>query len=302
MKQDKEKALFIAKKVFAELVFDIQSLEGMPFTMPEVQTYIQGITVGGHKITDEKKLKQQILGWRTLLQLVENNAFSITKKTACLLQKIIAKDEALEIGQFRTGQVSIAGTEYTPPHADKLDDIFQTTITALLQLEDIREQAYRLHLDVAYNQFFYDGNKRTGLLMLNGHLMSNGYPPLSIPAKRLTEYNQGMIRLYETGEHEEMTAFLKECHQEMYGRFEGQLQNTKTCDKMDEDMGQSLEDLETRIVFQERALEKLSEALVAQQCQLDEIQQSIRILAEKWRDMAANDQHEDGPQPPPPHY
>ena len=46
MKQDKKKALFIAQKVFAELVFDVQSLEGMPFTMPEVQTYIQGVTVG----------------------------------------------------------------------------------------------------------------------------------------------------------------------------------------------------------------------------------------------------------------
>ena len=60
MKQNKEKALFIAGKVFAELVFDVQRLEGMPFTMPEVQTYIQGITVGGHKLSDQEKLKQQI--------------------------------------------------------------------------------------------------------------------------------------------------------------------------------------------------------------------------------------------------
>ncbi len=67
-------------------------------------------------------------------------------------------------------------------------------------------------------------------------------------------------------------------------------------------MEKRLEDMETRIAFQERAIEKLGEALVAQQCQLDEIQQSIRILAEKWRDMATNDQHEDGPEPPPPHY
>lgn len=220
MKQDKKKALFIAQKVFAELVFDVQSLEGMPFTMPEVQTYIQGITVGGHKISDEEKLKQQILGWETIIELVKHDSFSVTKETACLIQKVIAKDEALEVGQFRSGQVSIAGTEYKPPKADELDELFERVIKEILELGDICQQAYRLHLDFARSQFFYDGNKRTGLLMLNGHLMSNGYSPLSIPAKRLTEYNAGMIEFYESGNHEEMMNFLKKCHEEMYGRFE----------------------------------------------------------------------------------
>jgi len=220
MKQDKKKALFIAQKVFAELVFDVQSLEGMPFTMPEVQTYIQGITVGGHKVTDEAKLKQQILGWQKLIELVKTDTFAVSKEVACSIQEVIAKDEALEVGQFRSGQVSIAGTEYRPPNADELDDIFIATIEDILEIEDIREQAYRLHLDFARNQFFYDGNKRTGLLMLNGHLMNNGYPPLSVPAKRLTEYNAEMIKFYENGEYDEMMTFLKECHKAMYSRFE----------------------------------------------------------------------------------
>ncbi len=219
IKLHKKKALFIAKKIFAELVFDTQSLERMPFTMPEVQTYIQGITVGGHKIADEEKLKQQILGWSRLIELVENATFSLTKETACLLQKIIAKNEALEVGRFRSGQVSIAGTDHQPPHADQLDDVFRYTLDDILTIKDIQEQAYRLHLDFAYNQFFYDGNKRTGLLMMNGHLMSHGYPPLSIPAKRLHEYNSGMIRFYEHGAYDTMMVFLKQCHEAMYQRF-----------------------------------------------------------------------------------
>ncbi len=220
MKQDKKKALFIAQKVFAELVFDVQSLEGMPFTMPEVQTYIQGVTVGGHKLSDVDKLKQQKLGWETLIDLVKTDSFSITKAVACSIQKVIAKDEALEIGQFRSGQVSIAGTEYIPPLASELEELFKRVIKEILELEGICEQAYRLHLDFARNQFFYDGNKRTGLLMLNGHLLSNGYSPLSVPAKRLTEYNAGMIKFYESGDYKEMMTFLKECHETMYGRFE----------------------------------------------------------------------------------
>ena len=220
MLQDKQKSLFIAHKLFAELVYDFQALEEMPFSFAEVQTYIQGITVNGHKVTDEAKLKQQILGWQKLIELVKTDAFSVSKEVACSIQEVIAKDEALEVGQFRSGQVSIAGTEYRPPKAYELDDIFAATIEDILEIEDIREQAFRLHLDFARNQFFYDGNKRTGLLMLNGHLMSNGYPPLSVPAKRLTEYNAEMIKFYESGEHSEMKTFLNQCHEEMCNQFE----------------------------------------------------------------------------------
>jgi prophage maintenance system killer protein len=42
-------------------------------------------------------------------------------------------------------------------------------IKDILELEDVCDQAYRLHLDFARNRFFWDANKRTGLLMLNGH-------------------------------------------------------------------------------------------------------------------------------------
>ena len=220
MKQDKKKALFIARKMFAELVFDVQRLEGMPFTMPEVQTYLQGITVGGHKISDEEKLKQQILGWEKIIELVKADTFTLTKETACSIQAIIAKDEALEVNKFRSGGVGIEGTDYTPPKAEELEQLFPKVMEEILTLENLREQAYRVHLDFARCQFFYDGNKRTGLLMANGHLMSNGYPPLSIPARRLTEYNAGMIKFYEGGDYTEMMAFLKECHEAMYQKFE----------------------------------------------------------------------------------
>lgn len=220
MKQDKAKALFIAQKVFAELVFDVQSLEGMPFTMPEVQTYLQGVTIGGHKVSDVEKLKQQKLGWELLIKMVKDGSFNLAKETACAIQSVIGHDETLAPGQFRTGQVGIAGTEYKPPKASLLDAIFKQVMEEVLKLAHVPEQAYRLHLDFARNQFFWDGNKRTGLLMLNGHLMTNGYAPLSIPAKRLNEYNAGMIRFYDSGDYAEMMFFLRQCHEAMYGRFE----------------------------------------------------------------------------------
>lgn len=67
METDIKKPIFVAKKMFAQLVYDFQSLEGMPFTFPEVQTFLQGITVGGHKISDHAKLRQQQLAWQQLI-------------------------------------------------------------------------------------------------------------------------------------------------------------------------------------------------------------------------------------------
>ncbi|MFW5498932.1 MULTISPECIES: Fic family protein [unclassified Maridesulfovibrio] len=220
MRSDKKKALFVARKIFTELVFDTQKLEGMPFTFPEVQTFIQGITVGGHKISDAEKLKQQVLGWETLLVMAESGKFEISKEVACDLQSVIAKDEALEIGSFRSGQVGIAGTDYCPPKPDDLESTFKNVLATIEAEESIVVQGYLLHLLFARSQFFYDGNKRTGLLMMNGHLLSNGYPPMSIPAKLLAEYNSGMIEYYESGDPANMLVFLRDCHEKLAAKFD----------------------------------------------------------------------------------
>ena len=219
MTDDVKRTIFIARKLFAELVYDVQALEGMPFTMPEVETYLQGVTVGGHKVTDEAKLKQQAMAWERLIDLVETGAFAVDKATACGLQAIVAKDEALETGRFRSGMVGIAGTDHRPPAPKDLEAVFETTIREALAEPGVLRQGCRLHLDFARNQFFFDGNKRTGLLMANGRLMSHGLAPLSIPAKRLVEYNAGMLRFYDSDDRAEMTAFLRSCHDNMSERF-----------------------------------------------------------------------------------
>lgn len=216
---DVKRSIAIARKLLAELVFDVQSLEGMPFTMPEVATYLQGVTVGGHKITDQAKLEQQARAWKRLIKMVENGDFAVDKATACDLQATVAKDEALECGRFRSGMVGIAGTDHRPPPPEDLDAVFVEVLNGALAEPGVLAQACRLHLDFARNQFFFDGNKRTGLLMANGLLMSHGLAPLSIPAKRLVEYNAGMLRFYDSGDHAEMTAFLRSCHEAMSERF-----------------------------------------------------------------------------------
>ena len=64
---------------------------------------------------------------------------------------------------------------------------------------------------VARQQFFWDGNKRTGRLLMNGMLLSEGRDAICIPVKRRLEFNQKMLAFYETADGGPMLAFLASC-------------------------------------------------------------------------------------------
>ncbi len=109
---DKRKALMLAKRQVSEFVCDAVNLEGINFTLPEIQTLLKGITVGGHKVSDQKIALNQANGWRALFKWVEQGDFEVTAAKSCELHAIAAKNEALEWGRFRSGLVTIAGTDY----------------------------------------------------------------------------------------------------------------------------------------------------------------------------------------------
>ncbi|MCP4492576.1 MAG: cell filamentation protein Fic [Gammaproteobacteria bacterium] len=202
-----EKALFVANKLLAGLVFNMSALEGNPHTFPEVQTLLDGLTVGGHKVSEQDQVHRIHAGWKKIIDDVEAGRFELTKAYAVRINEIVAKGEALEVGGFRTGGVSIAGTEYTPPKWESLDERFNKAVK--IDTDQLPVSAYRFFLEAARSQYFWDGNKRTGQLMMNGALMSNGYLPVTIAAKHRLEYNKLMIPYYETGDTKAMEMFLK---------------------------------------------------------------------------------------------
>jgi hypothetical protein len=71
----------------------------------------------------------------------------------------VSKNEAMTWGEFRNGQVSIAGTAWKPPHWETLDAQFDALIDRLCTISDVFIRAMTLYLDMARNQYFWDGNK-----------------------------------------------------------------------------------------------------------------------------------------------
>lgn len=211
IKPNVAKALMLARREVGVLVHDSILLEGINFTLPEINTLLEGITVGGHRLSDQQIAINQGAAWQFLFESVKNAEFSVSTPFVFALHALAAKEEALEWGQFRSGGVTIAGTDYLPPKAADLPDKFAKLVDSLPQYSDVYDRAIHVFLSMARNQFFYDVNKRTGRLMMNGILLSEGYPALNLPAKRKLEFNELMMRFYENGDESEMNAFMRSC-------------------------------------------------------------------------------------------
>lgn len=219
LKPDRKKALFLAKKQLPELVCDAVNLEGINFTLPEIQTLLDGVTVGGHKLQDETIALNQANAWRFLFDAVECGRFELTKNFVCDLHKVLGKEEALVWGAFRDDGVTIAGSDYTPPKSNELPALWSrlekkhssALSQARVDIDATYSHAIGLFLQMARAQFFYDCNKRAGRLMMNGVLLANGLPAINLPAKRQLEFNQLMLDFYAGGDERAMQNFMRDC-------------------------------------------------------------------------------------------
>ena len=208
---NQRRACFRVRKILEGIVHDTVALEGNPFTLPEVKTLLEGVTVGGHRVEDERQVLNQAASWKALLAQAEDGTFALDKANWCALHNLVAREEALAWGAFRTGEVTNAGTSYEPPSWEGLDAIFAAGRAALQSISSLHERAIATFLFGALHQFFYDGNKRTARLMMNGTLLAGGEDAISVPAARRLQFNEAMIRFYDSRDGTEMMAFMAEC-------------------------------------------------------------------------------------------
>ena len=189
-------AFYLAKKDKIDFVYNTSALEGNAMTYPEVQTLLEGVTVGGHKLSDEQQILNQNKSVDYLFKLIEEKSFKLDVDTFTTLHSFVAKEEALKWGVFRESSVNIGGTDYQVPHADLLENIFTTGIEELKKINHPIVRAITMFLFGAKCQFFYDGNKRTSRLMMNAILIEAGCPILNIKAKDRLEFNSMMVKFY----------------------------------------------------------------------------------------------------------
>ena len=223
-----ERVVFRFHRMLPEFVWDASVLEGNPMTFPEVKTLLDGITVGGRKISDQEQVLNLAESSKHLLALVKARKFTLNKLTFTELHALVARNEALEWGNFRgegternyTPDVALGEQgRYTPlptvEGAPELNRVFEDGLAALQkEVSQPFEKAAAFFLFGALQQFFFDGNQRTSRFMMNGILMTAGIDAISVPASKAQDFNEKMVRFYKHRDATEMMAFLVECHPE----------------------------------------------------------------------------------------
>lgn len=195
----------------SEFVYDTGNLENNPFTFPEVQTLLDGITVDGHKLSDQNQILCIKASWDYMINLSTKEEININKYTICSIHNIVAKDGALIVGDFRNENIGMAGTtQHKGIESSQLNDVFENDIKIINSINNPLEKAIILNLWLSYCQFFYDGNKRTSRLSSNLILLGNDIGVLSISARDKQEYNTLMLEFYETLNADNIIKFLVE--------------------------------------------------------------------------------------------
>jgi len=199
-----EQNLFLAKKKWDENVYCGMKMENRAVTFPQTRTILNGVNVPDVCLSDIQAILNMRDVWQFLFSTVEE---PVTLDYLCKINGYIARNEALERGKLRTGSVGISGTDYEPPvpEAHLVEKQLQTLLASDMTAT---EKALRAFLWVARGQFFWDGNKRTGMTLANKILLTAGAGMLTITDSHMLRFNELLLAYYNTGSGQELMEFL----------------------------------------------------------------------------------------------
>ncbi len=200
-----EQSLFLAKKKWDENVYCGMKMENRAVTFPQTQTILNGVNVPNVQLDDIQAILNMRDAWKFLLGTVNEE---VTFEYWCKLNEYIARNEALEWGKLRTGIVGISGTDYEPPIPNKEKTIEELKSILSTSNASATDKALEAFVWGTRGQFFWDGNKRTSLMLSNKILVSSGSGIMTITDKYMEQFNTILLNYYNTGKSEVLKQFL----------------------------------------------------------------------------------------------
>ena len=182
-------------------------MENRAVTFPQTQTILNGVNVPNVQLDDIQAILNMRDAWKFLLSTVNEE---VTFGYWCKLNEYIARNESLEWGKLRTGSVGISGTDYEPPIPTKEKTIEELENILSAPDASATDKALETFTWGARGQFFWDGNKRTSLMLANKILISSGSGIMTITDKYMEQFNALLLNYYNTGKSGELKQFLYE--------------------------------------------------------------------------------------------
>ena len=198
-----EENIFLAKKSLVNNIYNSAKLEGLNVTFPETQTILDGVNVSNVKLDDITCILNMRDAWK---EVINNISEELSLDYICKINSLVSRNESLKWGVLRDGKVSISGTDYIPdvPNEEKVIN----EINSILNIENITLRAIKYMLYGMRSQLFWDGNKRTSMIIANKIMIENGKGIITVKENYLLEFNKLLTDFYNTNNDEKIIKFI----------------------------------------------------------------------------------------------
>ena len=194
-KISKNRALNILGLEYENFIHKLAEGEGSTMTFAQTSATINNLPVNNVRPKDVLVVKCIQNGVDYVMDLLRKDDLFFDKQTLKMINRYVASNDNFDnIGDFRIWPIKIAGAKHRGSNPNEFDDIFFNISEKYNSDEKYDE--INLFMDLAKTQFFGNGNKRAGQLMMNGLLVSKGYCPFVINFKE-PKFSEALVKWYD---------------------------------------------------------------------------------------------------------
>ncbi len=189
-------------------IYDQAVLEGVATTFPQTEEILENGTVNGMTADDVQKILNLKHAWEFILDKdviqSESNYYLL-----CRIAKLVNEGFFYDGGRIRGVPVKIGGTSYVPPLPIEMQ-VIENINEILASEKEAVDIAIELCMYCMRTQIFIDGNKRASVIFANHYMIAHGLGLIVIPENHVPDFKKKLVKYYESGDIEEISAFLKE--------------------------------------------------------------------------------------------
>ncbi len=200
----KDQNIFLAKKLLVKIIHNSAKLEGINTTYPDTKTILEGVNVPNLKLDEINCILNLRDAWNYTLTNIDSQ---LSLEYICKINSYVSRNESLEWGVLRTGNIGINGVSYTPNIPNK-DDITNKINEINSKNISITEKSLELMLYLMRSQIFWYGNKRTSMIIANKLMIANGCGIITVSEENILMFNRLLTDYYNTNNMDKIKKFL----------------------------------------------------------------------------------------------
>lgn len=198
-----EQNIFLAKRNIIDNIYAGARMEEINVTFLQVKKILEGINVLNLKIDEIQCILNLRDAWKYVINNIKEE-FNIN--FICKINELVARNESIEWGVLRNGNVQITGTEYIPDVPE--GEVVKKQIAEILKIKNTTERAIEYMLYGMRSQLFWDGNKRTSMICANKIMIENGNGIIKVPDNKLEEFNTLLSEFYTSNDKVKIKQFI----------------------------------------------------------------------------------------------